>query len=53
MGLNKQIKSAGSLGLFDITDDLVIRVVTEGAGAANAIVISGRIKGLRATTTGI
>lgn len=45
MGLNRQITSSGSLGLFDITDDLVIRVVTEGAGPSNALVVRGRIKG--------
>jgi hypothetical protein len=51
MGLNRQIQSAGSLGLFDITDDLVIRLVVEGAGASNAIVVRGRIKGQSAFNT--
>lgn len=45
MGLNRQIISAGSLGLFDITDDLVIRIVIEGADTGNVIVIKGRIRG--------
>jgi hypothetical protein len=51
MGLNKQILSSGSLGIFDITDDLVVRVVVENAGATNNIVIRGRIKGQAAFTT--
>ena len=51
MGLNRQITSSGSLGLFDITDDLVIRVVIEGAGASNAIVIRGRVRGESAFNT--
>ncbi len=51
MGVNRQITSSGSLGLFDITDDLVIRVVTEGAGPSNAVVVRGRIKGQSALNT--
>jgi hypothetical protein len=51
MGLNRQIQSSGSLGLFDITDDLVIRLVVEGAGVSNAIVVRGRIKGQSAFNT--
>lgn len=45
MGLNRQITASGSLGLFDITDDLVIRIVIEGADAGNTVVVRGRIKG--------
>jgi polyisoprenoid-binding protein YceI len=52
MGLNKQIKSTGSLGLFDITDDLTIRIAIEGAGVENSIAVRGRIK-FRATTTSV
>ena len=51
MGLNREIFSSQNLGIFEITDDLVLRIVTENAGPSNTIVIKGRIKGQSTLST--
>jgi hypothetical protein len=46
MRVNEMLKAAGKInGVYDISDESKIRVVTEECGAGNTIVVRGRIKG--------
>jgi hypothetical protein len=44
-GVKRLIQTSGTLGVFDITSDTQIRLITENAGATNTIAVYGRIQG--------
>ena len=44
-GLDQYVKSAGSLGIFDIDGDYKIKFVTTGASPSNTFEVRGRIQG--------